>query len=386
MQTDVHSVKSVVAKAVIAALVLVTLNALSPSQADAATLTFRALFPSRIQADVASGVTYSLAFTPATTTTDPAGAVDNSVILRFTDATDTEWCRTAGSLTITGFTNDFTGTAPAALPSSDSGAPTGTCVQGTGATDYDYLEIEQVGTITAGTKYGFTATANTAVLGTSDTGANQIYRVCTDDTEGMDDQCTGATDTAFGALDLIADDTVSVTAAVSETFDFTLGSTTCTLGSASDPIVTGTNIGACRITLTTTTNAADGYVVTARDESTGLDDGTNNIDDVAAGGSIDNTSEEFGISTEDSGVDIDEFTSNGGDIAGTDCTGGGDNTPTGPLSAFDPLTTTNQSVVETATPVSAEAFDICMAAGASATTVATDAYTDEVTFIASGYF
>lgn len=157
-------------------------------------------------------------------------------------------------------------------------------------------------------------------------------------------------------------------------FSFSISPTTCALGTMET-----TEVDACLITLTTTTNAVDGYVTTVYNSANGLATvGLDNVNPVGDG-SITAGSEEYGISTEDAGADIGQFS--GGSITGANCT----TNLSGPLTSFSPMTTSSQSVVETPNEVSEEATDVCIAAAISLTTAAGD-YTDTATFISTGYY
>jgi hypothetical protein len=172
------------------------------------------------------------------------------------------------------------------------------------------------------------------------------------------------------ALSIISEDQVTVTATVDPTFTFALSATTCALGT-----LTLTTVQTCSVTLTTTTNADGGYTTTVVGVVAGADlihsNGSDAIDD-ATGVEVNASSEEFGIGTSDSGVDI---------VTEADCAGA-DN---GAVADAQAITNTAQSVASNTVPVAAEATTACFAASAAAITTA-GAYSATTTFISTGTF
>ncbi len=180
------------------------------------------------------------------------------------------------------------------------------------------------------------------------------------------------------AVSIIAEDQVTVTATVLPTFTFTISASTCALGD----LTLGT-VQTCGVTLTTTTNANDGYATTIVGTASGAEmvhsNATDNIDN-AGGTVVSPNSEEFGVSTSDSLVDIEQLTTHGScvladgvavDVSGVSIDTLGDNTAA--------------SIASNTVPVSAEATTACFVASAAATTAAGE-YSSTVTFISTGTF
>lgn len=136
-----------------------------------------------------------------------------TVTIVFPDADDTNWCRTAGALNITGESSsivDLTSTdwdIDAVLPNSGSSL-TATCTQGSGANSADTIVVSNVGALTASTTYGFKLTNGTTagVIGTDDTAGSHPTTVTTQ---------SGATlDSGTFDVELVSNDTVTVSATV----------------------------------------------------------------------------------------------------------------------------------------------------------------------------
>ena len=176
------------------------------------------------------------------------------------------------------------------------------------------------------------------------------------------------------AVSIISNDQVTVTATVDPTFTFTISSTSCALGTLSTA-----NVQTCSVTLTTTTNAVNGYTTTVVGTHAGAElfhsDATNNIDN-ATGVEVNFGVEEFGIGTSDTGVDIETE---------SDCAGA-DGSPAASAESIDSAgDNVAASVASNTVPVSAEATTACFAASIAATTVA-GSYSALVTFISTGTF
>jgi len=160
------------------------------------------------------------------------------------------------------------------------------------------------------------------------------------------------------AVSIIADDSVTVSATVDPTFTFAIDSTTCALGTLS----TG-SVSTCTYTITTSTNAEDGYTTTIIEDGN-LRDGTPDIDDVADG-TVTAASEEYGASSND--ADSLDIITTAGDAA-------------------SPITGTAQSIAQQAAgPVSADAVIVTHHASIAAITVA-GSYSHIVTLISTGTF
>jgi hypothetical protein len=240
----------------------------------------------------------------------------------------------------------------------------------------------QVLTFTSGTD---TITADKCVLvevGLNATSGEAGNQQVTNSTAGNDKLMTLATTTAADvdidtgtlALSIISEDQVTVTATVNATFTFTISSSSCVLGTLST-----SNVQTCSVTLTTSTNAVGGYTTTVVGTATGAElvhaNLTDNIDN-ATGVEVNAGSEEFGIGTSDSGVDI---------VTESDCAGA-DGGAAADAESIDTLgDNTSASVATASGPVSGDATTACFAASIAATTVA-GSYTATTTFISTGTF
>ena len=145
---------------------------------------------------------------------------------------------------------------------------------------------------------------------------------------------------------------------VDPTFTFAIDSTTCALGTLS----TG-SVSTCTYTITTTTNAEDGYTTTII-ENENLKDGTPDIDDVV-GLVVNAGSEEYGASSND--ADSLDIITTAGDAA-------------------SPITGTAQSIATQASgPVTADAVIVTHHASIAAATIA-GSYSHIVTLVSTGTF
>ena len=187
----------------------------------AATLANAYLYMSRVQAGITTGMQYVLAIN--TTTTIPTGG---TITIEFPDAEDTTWCRTSGSLTVTGVTSsivDLNTTGwdiDAALP----GTLSGSCAQGSGAGSSDRFTITGLTQLTAGTTYGVSISGNVGVLGTNGTAGQKDVIVTA---------YQGTTsDSMTFKIQLLTSDQVVVSAEVSAapSVGCTISSTTVNLG------------------------------------------------------------------------------------------------------------------------------------------------------------
>lgn len=194
----------------IIALLFVFLFPMFTSHADSLTAAY--LYLSRIKAGIdgsTSTVEYVLAIDPSQTI--PSGG---TVTIYFPDADDAHWCRTAGSLTVSGVglsAADMAATNWAidnALP--DSGTTlSAACTQGSGSASVDTLTISNVGALTSGTTYGVKITNGTAagVLGTDSVSGEHVITA---------EAKNGTTvDSSTFKVYLVSNDTVVVTATVS---------------------------------------------------------------------------------------------------------------------------------------------------------------------------
>lgn len=181
-----------------------------------------------------------------------------TVTIQFPDADDTNWCRTAGALTITAVSSsvvDLSSTdweIDAVLPD-DGNALTATCTQGSGSNSVDTIVVSNVGALTAGSTYGFMLEngSSAGVLGTDDTPGDHYVTLRAE---------SGATlDSSTFGLELVANDTVTVSATVEDTpsISCSISSNSVNLGS----LFPGGayNTAAHTIQTTTSTNASGYY-------------------------------------------------------------------------------------------------------------------------------
>lgn len=326
--------------------------------ANAATMTVVRDYLSRQQAGITTGVQHEIFFTTVGAVSGGAGANEVRVILN--DGDDTDWCRTAGTLTVTGIANPTGATETATtLP----GTLAGTCAQGSGAgsaeSNRDRLLITGVDDLSAATKYGFRVVANAAVLGTADTAANDIQ------VEVRTHNGTSQVDAGTLALSLITADQVSVSATVTPTLTVTLSGTTAALGTLS-----ASNVNQAGVDTTVSTNASGGYVSLVKYNNT-LTSGSDTINDTA-GGTIAAGSEEFGASSSDSGNTI-------GIWSPTACS------TTASTSNATALTTSFQAYASNTAPASSEATTLCFLASITGSQPAGN-YTSTATVVTTARF
>jgi hypothetical protein len=193
-------------------------------------------------------------------------ASGGQVEITFPLADDSEWCRTAGSLTATGVTGSAVDMATtdwdidAALTDTGSGL-TAACTQGNGSTTVDTITITDVGALTNGTTYGVKLVNDTGVIGTSSTTGTRTITVET--TEGA------TIDSGTFNLYLLSNDQVVVSATVSAAASVTcqISTNTVDLGTLypGGSFVTGTHtIG--------TSSSSSGYYWAVYGEGDGSSD------------------------------------------------------------------------------------------------------------------
>jgi hypothetical protein len=199
-------------------------------KSEAGTLGETYLFLSRIKANLngtgVNDVEMILAFEPSQAFYE----ADNIVVtIAFPMADNTNWCRTAGALTVAGVTSappDITGGVEidAELPTETLGTLTANCSQGNGTTTVDTITITQVGDLVSTNTYGVKLTNNVGILGTSATSGSKTITAQVSDANNLDSK-------AFGVY-LIAEDTVEIEATVSDapTIGCTLDTTKVNLG------------------------------------------------------------------------------------------------------------------------------------------------------------
>ena len=198
------------------------------SEAD--TLAAAYFYLSRIQVGIdgaSATVEYVLAID--TTQTIPTGG---TVTIEFPDADDAHWCRTAGSLTVTGVSSSAADTSAtnwsidAVLPNSGT-ALAATCAQGSGASSVDKITISNVGALTAGTTYGVKITngSSAGVIGTDTVAGEHVVTITAKNGT--------TTDSSTFKLFLVSSDQVTVSATVSSvpSVNCTITSNSVNLGS-----------------------------------------------------------------------------------------------------------------------------------------------------------
>jgi len=346
------------AKRTFGTLLVATLLALDVHLAIAATITTPRMYMNRQQSNLASGQQFEIFFT------EPSGktSTDNEVRIIFPDGDDTEWCRTAGSLTATAIT-DPTGATESATGL--LGTLSATCAQGSGSgaaeSNADRLLITGVGALSAATKYGVRLVANVGVLGTATPSANSIKVTV----NGYEDSGT-LEDTGILAIATIDNDQVVVTATVDPTLTVTLSGNSASLGTLST-----SQVNQASITSQISTNASGGYVSLVKFDAT-LTSGVNTIPVESGGGTIVAGTSEYGASTDDTtSVDL-ATTSNG-------CANGG-----GPMNATA-LTTTFKIFASESAAISSDTTTLCFVATTSATQ-APGTYTSTSTLVTTARF
>jgi hypothetical protein len=306
----------------------------------------------RLNRQVASqttGISHTVAFT-----TSAVNGTENKVVLRFADADDGLWCRTAGTdVTVGTSTED----SASALP----GTLTAACTQGAGASSYDTITVSGVSDLSTATRYGFVVSdGSTAKLGTPGAAASGVITVETQTSGGA------AIDSQNIAVDIIANDQVAVSATVDPSISVVLSGNTAALGTLST-----SNVNQAGITSQVTTNALNGYTSSALYNNTLRIDGSNDIDDTA-GGTIVAGTEEFGASSSDSGNTI-------GIWSPTSCA------TTTSTSNATALTTSAQTFASASAPVNAETTTLCLLASISGTTAA-GSYSNTVTLVTTAKY
>lgn len=179
-----------------------------------------------------------------------------------------------------------------------------------------------------------------------------------------------ATNTGSLAVPIMTEDQVTVSATVDPTISSTLSSATCLLGTLSS-----TSINVCTYSNTVLTNAASGFTSTILDDGN-LRNASDDVDDAAGDNDVDQGSEEYGVSSDDTtAVDIIE-------TDGTGCDGTDDEDATA-------ITPSAQSYATHNGPVGSgdadEVTNLCHAASVLPTTPA-GSYSHITTHITTGIF
>jgi hypothetical protein len=174
-----------------------------------------------------------------------AGASDSATTLTVTLPSFT----VNATQTISNTTCNATNTGPY---QGATGLPTGTTLTAAGAGTT--VTVSSVSDLTAGTQYCFQLTSTSAV--TNPATPNPYAGIV----------ITDGTDTTTVGVDIVTNDQISVTATVPPSFTLGFGGNTETLGTLSSSTATAGSI----ITLTISTNAANGWGLWAEDANSGL--------------------------------------------------------------------------------------------------------------------
>ncbi len=317
-------------------------------------------YMNRNTANLTTGVTHEIIFTPATMTS-------GSLILIFPDADDGLWCRTAGSLaTATTSLHDSATALPGTLSAS--------CTQGSGASNYDTITITGMGSITGGSTYGVRISGNTGALGTTSSATTSIVTVKTNNGSDVDSRNI--------ALVTVANDQISITGKVDPTFTFGITDTQIgfgTITSAALRHATADEVGAASApengaptTISASTNAQSGLVIEVRDQN------------AAAGSGMYNSSPETTLTSRAStavSAGTIGFGVYGKNASNITLDEGFDHDSDSDLA----ISTSFQTIASAAAPVSSASFDLAAVSAVAASTAPGD-YADTLTLVATGRF
>lgn len=350
-------------------VILLVLAMIFPATtARAATLAVARDYLNRNTENLTSGVTHEIVFTPATNVSGGSGV--NKVVLVFPDTDDGKWCATAGSgdgvVTTTTLHDSAT-----ALPGSSK---TVACVQGSGSSSYDTITISGVDNLTAGTIYGVRiADGSTEKFGTPANTSTGIITVKTNNN-------TIDVDTRNIVVDIIVNDTISITGKVDATMTFAISDNAIGFGSITAAAVryaTADEQGSSSVpsngaptTVSVSTNAQAGLVVEIRDTNA-----TSGLYSTNAAKTLPSTTsstvtlgnEQFGIYGKNAtGVTLDTKFNH-------DSSGDG------------PITNAFQTIASASAPLASGSFDIAAIAAVAGNTPAGD-YADTLVVVATGKF
>lgn len=231
------------------------------------------------------------------------------------------------------------------------------------------------GDLSTATLYCFNF-SGTSTLTTSSAGADKTGTITTRTS------APATIDSSSYATAAISSDQISVTATVPSTFNMsigTCGSNTDALGSLSTGSVTASST-ACRVTVTT--NAANGWLVWAKDSQQGLHSTAMSYT-IATSGTIDGdcTGESLSAGTEGYGLDTNLI---------TDATGGGTVTVDPDYNCSSngvgPYASTFNSIASANGPANGDVIELAHKAAISGVTKAATDYADTVTVSGAGIF
>ena len=326
----------------------------------------------RMEDSLTSGVEHNFIFTPATNVTGGAG--NNEVRIEFPDADDGLWCRTAGALVVAAITSDpshsgsFTG-----LP----GTLSASCSQG-GVGTYDTITISGVNDLTSSTTYGVNVDDSGAgALGTPTTGTTGVTTLYTNN---------GSTDIDSGTFDLeiVDDDTVTVTAGVDPIMDCTIDTTTVAFGTVSpNPVAASATDNNLDIAIET--NATNGYAWVVYDAGSGSNPGLYDSSTTSIIGSADdsyNNTADLSASTEGYGMYMTDPDAGGAAAVDTRYDGGA----TSDVGGFE-VGTDNAiaAITDSSATTASESSNVTFVVNVNSSTPY-GSYTDDVTFVCVGRF
>jgi len=263
--------KNAIKKMLTKPVALITLAALVMSMipagpyVQAGTLSSARIYLNTVKTNTGSGVTMIILVKPATVGTEnklvltfPAGSNDNG-----------KWCRTAGALTVV---TDTTKESATAMP----GTLTAACTASP-----DIITISGLSDLTVGTLYGV------KVSGAIGTGLEATTGVITVATQTA---ASAAIDSKNVAVDIIANDQISVTGTVDPVLTFAISDAAVDLTT-----LTSTTTGKDTATFAVGTNAQNGYV-TDISGSTLTDPDSHTITAIGATAAASTTgTEQFGL-------------------------------------------------------------------------------------------
>ncbi len=293
----------------------------------------------RLQTSATSN--HTIQFVP-TQTTPAGGGVRLELDSGFTYAN-----LTFDDVTMTDGTTSFTGTSTSACSASN---------QFYLATTTSYISLKLCTGASLANATSTVTIINDKITNPSSSGSKIItVKTCTDDPA----TCSTVRDSGQLAVAITSPDQVTISATVDPTITFTVSASSANLGTLSVSAVATTTIVA-----TTTTNAAGGYSATILEDGNLRFDG-NDINDVSDG-IVTAGSEEYGVSTSDSGQTIAQETGV--------CDGN-------PATA---ITGTAQTFAGATGPIT-DAVTLCFAASINGTTPS-GSYSHTVTLISTGTF
>lgn len=271
-----------------------------------------------------------------------------SIVLSFGGWTGSSAGAVNASQTVTNGCALFNGMAGANLP----GTPAATGNAATGV-----ITFTGVTALSASTAYCVILSSATAVTNPTSAGVTTV-------------SLTAGNDSSSDAIDVIGNDSYTVSATVAPTFTLSLPSTTDSLGTLSSSTLT-TSTG---VTATVSTNANSGWFLWAEDTRAGLYSATEakTINTVLVGSNHTMNGGALGTEAYALGVTSANATTNYADAGGI--TGGG-------LS-----TSTFYEIATAATPGSSVAVNIKELADIAATTPAAPDYSDVITIVGAGSF